>query len=229
LINEYIAYKKNTENNKWKLLQIANYSEMVNWSVRYLKNKIIEKDERQYSFMKLNDLLVRNREYITIENSNEYKRVTVKLNNNGVVLRDKVRGYDIGTKKQFKISKGQLIISKIGASDGAIGIVPNDLDKAIVTSDFLTYTVNTKFVLPEYLEFLIATSDFKTYLEQLNRGTTIPRLNEDLFLNTLIPVPSLEEQSVLSKKIFNLKKQLNKLETSLADEREKFKKTMFSK
>ena len=169
----------------------------------------------------------KNTEYIKVEESETYKRVTVKLNDNGVILRDIVKGEEIGTKRQIRISKGQLIVAKIGASRGAIGIVPDELDEAIVTQDFLTYTIDTQLVLPNYLGLLLSTKVFTKYLEKLNRGSIIERLDENLFLNMEIPLPSLAEQAALCQKIIHLKQTLAQTINELDTEKQKFENALF--
>jgi type I restriction enzyme M protein len=226
LVKDYKYTLHNIEIGNQTLLKRADYNKLKNWSVRYLRNIEIARNEK-YHYSKLANLLVKNAAFISIEDSEEYNRVTVKLNNNGVVLRDTVIGEDIGTKRQFRISKGQLIISKIGIFDGAIGIVPNELDNAIVTSDFSTYTVKADVILPEYLELLLSSDKFKTYFSELGSGSVIRRLNEDLFLNISIPVPTLAEQNDLCQKAVQIKKRIKQLEQALINEKNLFKNTLF--
>lgn len=52
----------------------------------------------------LRDVLIRQKEAITVEDDAEYKRITIKMNGNGVLLRDEVIGDAIGTKRQFLVS-----------------------------------------------------------------------------------------------------------------------------
>jgi type I restriction enzyme M protein len=229
LAKEYKTNLINNEIGNQTLLKVTDYAQfekLNNWSVSYLKNTDIA-IAGKYNHFKLSTLLVKNTESIYIEDSQEYNRVTVKLYNNGVVLRDTIIGEDIGTKRQFRISKGQLIISKIGIFDGAIGIVPNELDNAIVTSDFSTYTVKIDVVLPEYLELLLSSDKFRAYFTELGRGSVIRRLHEKLFLNIDIPVPTLAEQNELCQRIVQLKRNIKQLEQDLINEKNLFKNTLF--
>ena len=59
--------------------------------------------------VKIGDLLTRVKEPIDIEEDKQYKRVTIKTNNQGVYLRDIEFGRNIGTKKQFIIHEGQFL------------------------------------------------------------------------------------------------------------------------
>ena len=96
-------------------------------------------------FNTIGSFLNRIKDSIEIQDNIEYKRVTIKTNHKGVKLRNKALGSTIGTKKQFKIKGGDFILSKIDARYGAFGIIPENLDGAIITGNFWTYEVNTKF------------------------------------------------------------------------------------
>ncbi|MBK7854702.1 MAG: hypothetical protein IPJ79_07080 [Bacteroidetes bacterium] len=48
-----------------------------------------------------------------IDDEQVYSRVTVRINNNGVLLRDTEKGINIGTKKQYLAKAGQFIVSKL--------------------------------------------------------------------------------------------------------------------
>ena len=52
---------------------------------------------------KIGDFLERVKNPIDLNDSVTYKRVTIKINHQGVSLRDKALGSNIGTKKQFII------------------------------------------------------------------------------------------------------------------------------
>lgn len=216
---------KNSQNNptigNQTLLKKTNKNLMKNWSVGYLTNIDIKRNEK-FDYVKLSALLFKNNSAITIDNEEEYQRVTVRYNN-AVILRDKKFGSNIGTKRQFRISKGQLIVSKFGANSGAIGIVPNELDNAIVTSDFLTFDIDHNKILPEYLVLILSLSEFKSYFSELTTGSVMKRLNESLFLNTEIPLPSKGEQTRFVEKIIDLKNKIKESHKELEKELNLFK------
>jgi type I restriction enzyme M protein len=225
LAKEYKNALANPEIGNQTLLKETPFDEMSNWSLGYLTNIDIERNEK-YNYQKLSSFLVKNTNAIKINDLEEYKRVTVKFNNE-VILRDRIMGIEIGTKKQFRIAKGQLIVAKIGANNGALGIVPDELDNAIVTADFLTYTIDTNKILPEYLVLLLSDGRFTKYFLESSTGSVMRRLNEDLLLNIEIPIPTLSEQIELSKKIIDLRKQLESLTKDLNKEETIFKNTLF--
>lgn len=183
--------------NTMKYISTIPFSELLNWSVQYLIDSNIA-FSKAYPMMRIGDFLIRNRSAVTIQDDVKYKRITIRVRNGGVALRDEIMGNDIGTKKQFLVSKGQFILSKIDARNGAMGIIPNELDGAVVTQDFLSYDINKTKVNPLYFVLICTTKQFVTFCKSCSSGTTNrQRVDEAEFLNTKIPVPSLKEQETL--------------------------------
>lgn len=148
--------------------------------------------------MRIGEFLKRNKTAVTIEDDKTYKRATIKVRNGGIFLRDEEIGSKIGTKNQFLIFKGQFLLSKIDARNGAFGVVPEELDGGIITGNFWTFDVNYDIVNPHYLALLTTTKAFVDFCEQASNGTTNRHyLQEPLFLNIKVPVPSLAEQNKL--------------------------------
>ncbi len=224
LAKEYKNLQNNPTINNLNLLKETNKKLIKNWNVSYLTNIDIQRNDK-FDYVKLSNLIVKINTVITIDDQEEYQRVTVRYNND-VILRDKVLGSDIGTKRQYRISKGQFIVSKFGANKGALGIVPDELDNAIVTSDFLTYNIDHNQILPEYLVLILSTSEFQSYFSDLTTGSVMKRLKESLFLNTEIPLPTLVEQNQFVKRIIDLKNKIKESQEELEKELNLFKTTL---
>ena len=183
--------------NAMKYISTVPFSGLFNWSVQYLNDSKIA-FSKAYPMMRIGEFLKRNKTAVTIQDGVKYKRVTIKVRNGGVVPRDEVMGENIGTKKQFLVSKGQFILSKIDARNGAMGIIPAELDGAVVTQDFLPYDIDTTKVNPQYFVLVCTTKQFIAFCQSCSSGTTNrQRVDEAQFLNIKIPVPSLEEQNKL--------------------------------
>ena len=183
--------------NAMKYISTVPFSGLFNWSVQYLNDSKIA-FSKAYPMMRIGEFLKRNKTAVTVQDGVKYKRVTIKVRNGGVVLRDEAMGENIGTKKQFLVSKGQFILSKIDARNGAMGIIPAELDGAIVTQDFLPFDIDTTQVNPQYFVLVCTTKQFIAFCQSCSSGTTNrQRVDEPQFLNIKVPVPSLEEQNEL--------------------------------
>jgi type I restriction enzyme M protein len=143
----------------------------------------------------LGTFLARVRHEATVEPEQVYKQITVKLYGNGVVLRQMTLGQDIRTRPQFMAQAGQLIMSRIDARNGAFGLVPTELDGALVSQDFPLFEINASVVEPGFLALLLRSHQFAEACKRASRGTTNrKRLKEDLFLAETVPVPPLDFQ-----------------------------------
>ncbi len=182
-------------NENMKILHTVSLLELTNWSVRYLLDFSFNYNE-SFGLMPIGQLLTRNRKLVNIQDNETYQRVTVRAKNKGVCLRDTKIGTKIGTKKQYTVSSGQFILSKIDARNGAMGLIPDDLDGAIVTNDFPTFLVDNTRINSQFLVLLTTTKIFIKFAQTCSSGTTNrQRINIEQFLNIKIPLPSLEEQN----------------------------------
>lgn len=183
--------------NAMKYISTVPFSGLFNWSVQYLNDSKIA-FSKAYPMMRIGEFLKRNKTAVTIQDGVKYKRITIKVRNGGVVPRDEVMGENIGTKKQFLVSEGQFILSKIDARNGAMGIIPAELNGAVVTQDFLPYDIDTTKVNPQYFVLVCTTKQFVEFCQSCSSGTTNrQRVDEAQFLNIKVPVPSLAEQNKL--------------------------------
>jgi restriction endonuclease S subunit len=178
-----------------KYIKKVRYSNIDYWSVQYLIDSSSSYNEK-FRLAKIGDFLKKNRTIIKIEDLVEYNRVTVKIKNRGVELRDIEKGENIGTKKQYLVKSGQFIVSKIDARNGSFGIVPDYLDKAIVTNDFPLFDIDKSKINPDFLLFITTTNEFIKFAQSCSSGTTNrQRMDIDKFLDQNIPLPTLVEQN----------------------------------
>jgi type I restriction enzyme S subunit len=148
-----------------------------------------------YNLVPLGKLLTRKKEEINIQELDTYIRITIRMNGQGIVIRDCVSGSKIGTKKQFITKAGQLVLSKIDARNGAFGILPNNCSNAIITGNFWAFDVNHELLDIRYFDYLTKTHLFIDFCIQASDGTTNRLyLQESKFLSMKIPLPPLEEQ-----------------------------------
>ena len=158
----------------------------------------------------------------------QYTRITVRLFNKGIVLRDRIYGREIGTKKQNRVNSGQLVISKIDGKSGAMAFIPQEFDGAIVTQDFPVFDVDSNKVMPEYLELILSNPDMLEQIKATASGSTgRKRLSVSKFLSTKMPLPTIEDQRRYVNKIIDLRQQKENLEKNIQKEIERFNNTIF--
>ncbi|WP_159887965.1 restriction endonuclease subunit S [Paenibacillus puerhi] len=148
------------------------------------------------NIVRIGDLLTRRKDAVVIEDDAYYRRVTIKTKNQGILLRDIEIGSNIGTKNQFILKKGQFLLSKIDARYGAFGVVPDELENAIITGNFWSFDVDTTRLNIEWFHLYTSSSHFIEICNQSSSGTTNRRyLDEEKFLNYEIILPNILEQN----------------------------------
>jgi type I restriction enzyme S subunit len=135
------------------------------------------------------------REPISIQDNIEYMQVTVAMHGRGVRLRQRVLGMAIKTKKQYRANAGRFIYSRIDARNGAMGIVTDNLDGAIISGDFPTFDFVQEKVNPRFFEYITKTASFEETCRAPSKGVTNrKRLKEEEFLAIRVYLPDLSEQ-----------------------------------
>lgn len=184
----------------YKYISTISFSNLYNWSFQYAQ-KCENLFTNKYKCVPIASFLVRIKDSVDIEDNQNYKRVSIKLYNGGITLRDIELGVNIGTKKQFRIKKGQFLLSKIDARNGAIGIVPESCNNAIITGNFWNFEIDTNKADPQFLSLLMTTDYFVNLFDKASNGTTNRHyLQENLFLKTEIPLPPIGIQKDFVKR-----------------------------
>lgn len=188
---------------RYDFLKFVNLKSLTNWNIKYITFDFTS--EEKYNMVEIGKLLTRIKKKENINENKKYNRIKIKINAQGVEIRDCIQGKNIGTKEQYIVSEGQLVLSKIDARNGAFGLVPLYADKAIITSNFWTYDINTNLVNSDFLIFVLSSNNFKKNWEVCSNGSgNRLYLQEEMFLKTKIPLPPLEVQEKIVNQ-YNLK------------------------
>lgn len=166
-----------------------------------------------YNPVKISEFLHRKKELIKIDPNKDYSLVTVKLHHKGVVLREEKKGSLLGSN-MYRVSKGQFILSGIDARNGAFGIVPDELDGAIVTNDFWYFDFDESKVKQDFFYWLTNTPLFLDACQKSSKGETQRiRLQKNLFYNFEFHFPPVDKQEEFLNRIYNVDSSLSLLKT----------------
>jgi len=160
---------------------------------------------QHWPLVRLGDVLTRNDKLVTLLPDQQYREVTIRLWGKGVVLRQIINGSEIVSQRRSQVSQDQFILSRIDARNGAMGLVPSELDGAVVTNDFPTFNVNRERLVPAFLGWLCRTSAFVDTCRSASEGTTNRvRLKEERFMKQEIRLPTVKEQQRIVGRIDSL-------------------------
>lgn len=163
--------------------------------------------------VRLGELLQRSDETIEPQADAEYREITVRLWGNGVVERGRILGASLSGRR-FVAHSGQFSALRIDARNGAMGLVPESLNDALVTNDFSLFNLNMERLEPVFLGWLCRTAGFVELCHRASEGTTNRvRLKEERFHALEIPLPPLVEQRRVVARIEALAAQIHEART----------------
>lgn len=143
--------------------------------------------------VKLEEVLTHRKEFIAIDDSQTYTRPRVKLHAQGLVKRDRVIGAEIKTKKQQVCQTGEFLVAEIDAKMGGFGLVPQDLEGAIVSSHYFLFRAKSELLDERFLGYFCTTPAFREQVEAQG-STNYAAIRPSHVLEYEMPLPSLEDQ-----------------------------------
>ena len=143
------------------------------------------------------------KEFIQIDDLETYKRCRVQLHAQGIVRRDIVSGSEIKTKKQQVCRAGEFLVAEIDAKVGGFGIVPDELDGAIVSSHYFIFQLDDAILDRGFLNYFIRTRAFRDQVVAQG-STNYAAIRPTDVLSYKIPLLPLSEQKKLVARIDEL-------------------------
>jgi type I restriction enzyme S subunit len=144
----------------------------------------------------IGEILSETKRPIVLLDDQEYELITVKRRNGGVVSRGHLRGRDILVKNYSQLKGGDFVISKRQVVHGATGIVPQELDEAIVSNEYLVADSNEE-MSTEFLTLLSSLPEMRQKFFLSSYGVDIEKMffDADDWKKRNVTLPKLAEQS----------------------------------
>ena len=130
-----------------------------------------------------------------LDDGQEYQLVTAKRSRGGVVPRERLRGRQILTKTQFYTQAGDFLISRRQIIHGACGIVPEELNGAVVSNEYTTLR-NRPSLDINYLLYLSYTPHFQQCCFHSSVGVDVEKMvfKLEAWLKQNFSLPPIKEQ-----------------------------------
>lgn len=167
-------------------------------------------------------------EFIQIDDLKNYKRCRVQLHAQGIVLRDLVSGAEIKTKKQQVCRTGEFLVAEIDAKIGGFGIVPPELDGAIVSSHYFLFVIDETRLDRRFLDFFIRTPYFREQVSAQG-STNYAAIRPADVLSYKNPLPPLAEQRRIVARIEELAAKIEEAQVLRRKAEEEVEALLFAK
>lgn len=130
-----------------------------------------------------------------VEEMSAYPLAGVQGFGRGVLIRSTIRGHETQYKSLTKLSKGDVVYSKLKAFEGAIAVVCDTAAGHFVSPEFPVFRVDPG-VSSKYLSHILSSTEFIAQLSVHSSGIGArrERVSPASFLSLTIPVPGLDEQ-----------------------------------
>lgn len=158
---------------------------------------------KHWDLVSLGRVIKSRKQFIQIDDLKTYKRCRVQCHAQGIVLRDIVQGTEIKTKKQQLCKNDDFLVAEIDAKMGGFGLVPQELDGAIVSSHYFLYEIDGFLLNKNFLNYFIRTPFFRDQVFAQG-STNYAAIRPNDVLGYQIPLPPLEEQHRLVARIEEL-------------------------
>lgn len=148
-----------------------------------------------WSRYRLRELLHKVERPAKLVDTETYQLVTARRNRGGIVAREVLRGNQIKTKTQFYVEAGDFLISNRQISHGACGIVPESLNRAVVSNEYTAF--HTSHALdPAFLNALSHSIYFQQTCFHSSIGVHVEKLVFRLedWMGWEFDIPPLHEQ-----------------------------------
>ncbi|MCP5385176.1 MAG: restriction endonuclease subunit S [Sphingomonadaceae bacterium] len=153
-----------------------------------------------WSRLRMKDLLDVIERPVKLVDSKSYQLVTAKRSRGGIVSRGTLRGDEIKVKQQFEVRSGDFILSNRQIAHGGCGIVPPELDGAVVSGEYTVLHPKPMLDL-RFLHYLSHSAYFQQICFHSGVGVHVEKLVFRLhdWLNWQIDIPPLREQQRIAE------------------------------
>ncbi|WP_145483784.1 restriction endonuclease subunit S [Yersinia aldovae] len=178
---------------------------------------------------KIGRILAEIKRPIELMDNASYQLVTVKRRNEGVVPRVVLKGKNILVKNYFSVKAGDYLISKRQVVHGANGIVPDNLDGAVVSNEYLVVTDSDDITARYWTVISIRPEMHKLFFVS-SYGVDIEKLVFDVadWKNRTIVIPQVTEQKSITDYFLKLDNLINQHQQK-HDKLSSIKKAMLEK
>lgn len=154
---------------------------------------------------------------VNLEPGTEYTLVTVRRSRGGVDKRSVLLGSEIKTPTQFFVAAGDFLISKRQIVHGACGIVPAELDGAVVSNEYAVLGGDGE-IDPRFLRYLSETTYFQQTCFHSSIGVHVEKMlfRTEQWLKRPFNIPPLDEQRRIIEILDAARQQIALAEQQLA-------------
>lgn len=147
---------------------------------------------------------------LKLKSDESYALVTVRRSRGGVALREVLTGSEVKTPTQFSVRAGDFLISKRQIVHGACGIVPAELDGAIVSNEYAVLNSDEQVDL-RFLRYLSESRYFQQTCFHSSIGVHVEKMifKTERWLKWPFNIPPLPVQQRIVEVLDTSRREMN--------------------
>lgn len=155
-----------------------------------------------------------------VKPSRRYQLINAKRNRGGIVPRASLLGKQIKTTTQFFVAANDFVISRRQIVHGACGIVPPELDGALVSTEYSTFVPKDGLLL-SYLAYYTHSIHFQQTCFNSSVGVVIEKMvfNLEHWLRHRLYLPPMEYQRKVVAVLSTMDRAISGVENQIAAKR----------
>jgi type I restriction enzyme S subunit len=120
------------------------------------------------------------------------------IKNDGLAFIDEIQAHEL---RNVTIEKDDVLLNITGASIGRVCLAENHIIGGRVNQHVSIIRSNQKIISPSFLNLVMSAPEVQHYINDENYGVTRQALTKSQLLSLTIPVPSLEEQNEIVRRV----------------------------
>lgn len=162
-----------------------------------------ERIEAGWEHLPMSALLALDVTIVEVASQSSFRLAGVLSFGRGAFLRGELHQGETKYKQLHRLGAGQVVMSRLKAWEGAIAVVPADLDGAVASTEFPTFTIRQNRATPEFLQALVQSRSFWALLAGGSKGVGArrERVSAERLLSTSVWVPPIEEQVAAARQL----------------------------
>ncbi len=137
----------------------------------------------------------------------------------GLFHRSPIKGSETSYNRLNRLQEGRLVLSRLKAFEGAIAVVSSQFDGSFLSPEFPTFRIDDSLADPIFLKYLCQWPEIWTALRGISKGVGArkERVSAEQFLSITVPLPELEEQRRIGKRLHSLIHRISGIESIQRD------------
>lgn len=152
--------------------------------------------------MRLGDVFQQRDDRVRVLSEGKYPIAGVYGFGRGLFARAVISGTDTSYKELHRLHAGDFVISRVKAWEGAVGVVPPELDGHYVSKEFPSFSADLSRVDPRWVKFFFDSEDGRHALTSCTKGLGArrERVKEEALLNISLPsLPVAAQRAVVER------------------------------